>query len=56
LGVYEHQGQAEKVKASVYDGSYQGYKCWEGYFENLESCEVEGMTLQGNALWDVIKL
>lgn len=56
LGVYEHQEQAEKVKKAVYDKTYQGHKCWEGYFESFESCEVESMTLQGNPLWDVVKL
>jgi hypothetical protein len=46
LGVYEHQGQAEKVKNSVYDKTYKGYKCWEGYFESCESCEVEAMVVE----------
>jgi len=56
LGVYEHQGQAEKVKQSVYDDTYENYKFWQGYFENFESCEVESMVVQGNPLWDVVKL
>jgi hypothetical protein len=47
LGVYEHQGQAEKVKQSVHDDTYENCKCWQGYFENFESCEVESMVVQG---------
>ena len=46
LGVYEHQGQAEKVKNSVYDKTYKGYKFWEGYFGSFESCEVEAMVVE----------
>ena len=50
IGVYEHQGQAEKVKAGIYDESYMpacGYKCWVGYFEGLEDVEVHRMTVEG---------
>lgn len=46
LGVYEHQGQAGKVRKTVLDGTYPDYKCWEGYFENFESCEIESMTVE----------
>jgi len=60
LGVYEHQGQAEKIKKAVYDKTYNnnGYVCWEGYFESFESCEVEAMTLEGqpDVNWDLVKL
>lgn len=56
LGVYGRQDQAEKVKQSVYDDTYDGYKCWQGYFENLESCEIERMVVQGDPLWDVVRL
>jgi hypothetical protein len=57
LGVYEHQDQAEKVKKSVYDDTYnEKYKSWQGYFEKFESCEVESMVVQGDSLWNVVRL
>ena len=46
LGVYERLEDANKVKKSVDDDTYDGYKCWQGYFESFESCEVESMTVE----------
>jgi len=46
LGIYEHLDQAEKIKNSVYDKTYNGYKCWEHYFESLECCEIESMVIK----------
>lgn len=46
LGVYSNELDAMRVKESVEDDSYEGYKCWEGYFNNLERCEIEGMIVR----------
>lgn len=44
-GVYEHQGQADKVVKAIEKDKYQGYKPWIGYFEHLESVDYERMTV-----------
>ena len=46
IGVYKHQGQASKILKSIEDDTYTGYKCWTGYFESLESCNVEGFIVK----------
>lgn len=33
-------------KNLLYDKTYEGYKCWEGYFESFESCEVQSMVVE----------
>jgi len=45
VGAYECQSEADKVKASIRDGTYQGYKPWTGYFESLEDVEIHKMTV-----------
>lgn len=45
LGVYPDAEKADAVVKSVYDDSYPGYKCWQGYFESLESCDSHDMVV-----------
>ena len=40
-GVYAEKDEANKVYKSILDNTYEGYKEWEGYFEHLESAQVE---------------
>ena len=49
IGVYEHQDQASKIVKSIHDGTYNkdGYNCWDGYFESLQSCDAQGMIVKG---------
>ena len=46
LGIYEDHEQAEKIKDSINNNTYDGYRCWEGYFECFESCSVESMVVE----------
>ena len=58
LGIYKTEQEAINVKKSVDDDTYDGrvYKCWTGYFECLESCEVESMKVEGDSMWNLVKL
>jgi len=40
VGVYETSKEAKEIAKSIRAGTYSGYKCWDGYFERLESIEV----------------
>lgn len=44
-GIYPKGKQAEKVSKSIYNGTYEGYKPWVGYFESLEQVEIETLTV-----------
>jgi len=46
IGIYKNAEEAKKVEASIHDNSYSGYKCWSGYFEELERVDVEQMTVE----------
>lgn len=46
LGVYPDAEKANAVVKSVEDDTYPGYKCWQGYFESLESCDSHDMLVQ----------
>ncbi len=43
VGAYPTIEEAAKIKKSIYDGTYKGYKAWEGYFERLTYVETETM-------------
>lgn len=40
LGVFRDITQADQLSESVYDGTYDGYKCWVGFFESFEQVEI----------------
>jgi hypothetical protein len=46
LGVFPDSKKAGDMVTSVYNDTYSGYKCWQGYFESLESCEHHEMTVE----------
>jgi len=46
LGVYNTYEEASDLEKSIYNKTYDGYKCWEGYFECFESCAVESMLVE----------
>ena len=46
IGCYKSLKEAREVKKSIEDGSYEGYKCWEGYFESLEDVELNILELE----------
>jgi len=46
IGCYKSLKEAREVKQSIEDGSYKGYKCWDGYFEALEDIEINILELE----------
>jgi hypothetical protein len=46
MGIFSSLEEAIILEKSVNNGSYDGYKFWEGHFESFESCEVESMTVE----------
>lgn len=40
VDAFDNEVEADRLVASIYDGSYEGYKPWYGYFESLESADV----------------
>jgi hypothetical protein len=46
IGVYATRNEAAAVVKSIGDDSYSGYKCWNGYFDSLESAELDAMVLE----------
>jgi len=41
--------EAQQCAESITQGTYKGYKCWEGYFERLEYVIVEELTISRTA-------
>lgn len=39
-GAYRTRKEAEEIARSIGDGTYKGYKAWDGYFMGLESVDV----------------
>ena len=46
IGIYKTSKEAYKVKKSINNGKYVGYKNWEGYFESLQDVEIHTMTVE----------
>jgi len=46
IGCYNNLKEAREVKKSIEDGTYEGYKCWDGYFEELEDIEINILELE----------
>lgn len=46
IGVYNNKEDAKKIQESIKNNTYDGYKPWEGFFEILESCEIEEMVVE----------
>lgn len=44
-GVYETEGEANKIKNAINTDQYKGYASWKGYFESLEDCYVEAFEI-----------
>ena len=45
IGCYKSLKEAREVEESIEDGTYEGYKCWDGYFEALEEIEINILEL-----------
>jgi hypothetical protein len=43
--IYLSAAEAHKVASSIKDGSYNGYKAWDGYFEQFNYTEVHSFRL-----------
>jgi len=44
-GGYLTKEEAAKVKESINDNTYEGYKSWKGYFEALEDVEIHELKI-----------
>jgi hypothetical protein len=49
-GVYADEASAAAVMQSISGKSYKGYAPWDGYFERLESVDVEPLMLAGHEM------
>lgn len=46
VDIYSSKEEAYKVEETIRNGTYSGYKCWEGYFESLEDVSVESLVVK----------
>lgn len=47
-GIYPDAAQAAIACRKIEDGTYQGYKPWDGYFERLENVDIRQFDVKDN--------
>ena len=45
VGVYDTVEKATKIEKQIYEGKYEGYASWDGYFSVLEIVRVENFAI-----------
>jgi len=46
IGAYKDSKDAVEVEKTINDDTYEGYKCWSGYFETLQGVEITPMFIR----------